>query len=195
MSKDLNSFVVANPNKCIGCRACEVACSAVHSSNNNVVSTVGTVETPIIPRLFLIKTEKMVLPIQCRHCEDAPCANVCPVGAIVQQGDAIVVDEKACIGCKTCLLACPVGAIDLLPQYHEGQEVKQIALKEETADGVDEKVKCIAYKCDLCKSVDRDPACVAVCPKQALSVISPKQEKIARNKQAALSLLESIKNL
>lgn len=194
MKTNINAFVVANPNKCIGCRTCEVACSTVHNQNNNVVATVGTMETPVIPRLFLSKAGGLVMPIQCRHCEDAPCANVCPVGAIVQKDNAILVDEKVCVGCKTCLLACPVGAIDLLPQYDQGEKVLQSGLKEESDRQLETKTKYIAYKCDLCKSADRSPACIDVCPQKALTIIFPEQEKKARNEKAALSLLNSIGN-
>ena len=84
-----NSFVIANSNKCIGCKVCEVACFTVHNKNNNVVATVGTVTTPIIPRLNVIKGEDFAMPIQCRQCEDAPCANVCPVSAIRQEDNTI----------------------------------------------------------------------------------------------------------
>ena len=193
MKTTSNSFVVANSNKCIGCKACEVACFAVHNGNNNVVATVGTVTTPIIPRLNVVRGENYAMPIQCRQCEDAPCANVCPVGAIKQENNIIVVDEKACIGCKTCLMACPVGAIDLLPQYNNGEEVIQINLMEDGEDGLKEKVKSVAYKCDLCRENGK-PACVSACPQKVLTLVTPEKEKKARNKAAALSLLETVKN-
>ncbi|WML36982.1 4Fe-4S dicluster domain-containing protein [Clostridium sp. OS1-26] len=193
MKTTSNSFVVANSNKCIGCKACEVACFTVHNGNNNVVATVGTVTTPIIPRLNVIRGEGYAMPVQCRQCEDAPCANVCPVGAIKQENNIIVVDEKACIGCKTCLMACPVGAIDLLPQYNKGEEVIQINLMEDGEDGLKEKVKSVAYKCDLCRENGK-PACVNACPQKVLTLVTPEKEKKARNKAAALSLLETVKN-
>jgi len=187
-----NSFVVANTNKCIGCKVCEVVCFAVHNKNNQVVATVGTVVTPIIPRLYLVKGETLTMPIQCRHCEDAPCANSCIIGAIKQEDNTIVIDENACIGCKTCLLACPFGAIDLLPKFEDGEAVIQANLKEEGEYGLDDKVKTVAYKCDLCKEHGK-PACVAVCPQKALTLVAPAEEKKRRNRQAALSLLAALK--
>ncbi len=178
MKPDLNSFVIADPSKCIGCRSCEVACAAVHRDNDAGL-TVGTMETPIVPRLFLIKEEKIVMPIQCRHCEDAPCANSCPVGAIVQKDGSIMVKESACIGCKTCMLVCPVGAVDLLPKFQE----------QLPGAAFEEKSKLVAYKCDLCKEIGGMPACVKACPKEALKVAVPKEDKKDRNVKAALGLL------
>jgi electron transport protein HydN len=192
MRETSNSFVVAVTNQCVGCKACEVACFAVHNKNNQVAATVGTVVTPIIPRLFLVNAETFTIPLQCRHCEDAPCANSCPIGAIKQEDNAIVIDENACIGCKTCLLACPFGAIDLLPQFEDGEAVVQSNLKQEDEYGLEDKVKIVAYKCDLCKEHGK-AACVAACPQKALTLVAPAEEKKRRNRQAALSLLAAIK--
>lgn len=183
MKPDLNSFVIADPNKCVGCRACEVACAAVHRENHEG-ATVGTMDSTILPRLFLVKNKEIVMPIQCRHCEDAPCASACPVGAIVQKDGSIVVNEKACIGCKTCSLVCPVGAVDLLPRYES----------ETVTGGIDSKLKVVAYKCDLCKETGGTPSCVRACPKDALKVAEPKEDKKDRNIRAALGLLQINEN-
>jgi len=68
MKPNLNSFVIGDPKKCIGCRSCEVACAVAHSENNTGL-TVGTMESPIIPRLFYLKNNNSVMEVQCRHCE------------------------------------------------------------------------------------------------------------------------------
>lgn len=184
MKRDLNSFVIGDPNKCIGCRSCEVACAAVHR-DNTAGATVGTMDTPITPRLFFIKSKDAAMRIQCRHCEDAPCANSCPAGAITQVDGSIVIDDKACIGCRTCTLVCPVGAINLLPRFEN----------EEVTGGIDRKLRIMAYKCDLCKEAGGTPNCVKACPKDALKVATPREDKRDRNIKAVLELLEFNKNL
>lgn len=108
---EANPFVIADAGKCIGCKACELACFAVHNRENGVSAAVGTITIPVIPRLYVTKAGRSAAPVQCRHCENAPCAAACPVGAIRQENGAILIDEERCIGCKACALACPFGAI------------------------------------------------------------------------------------
>lgn len=191
MSTNLNAFILADPNKCIGCRICEVACSVAHTDREAV--TAGMIDAPLIAKLYLVKTPAVTMPIQCRHCEDAPCAQVCPVAAITQTKGNIIIDEKNCIGCKTCLMACPFGAIDFAPVYRNGQLVSQSGLQVETKDGLMEKQMVVASKCDLCAGHADGPACVRACPEKALELVVPKREKKKRNIEAALSLQDAVK--
>lgn len=191
MSTNLNAFILADPNKCIGCRICEVACSVAHTDKEAV--TAGMIDAPLIAKLYLVKTPAVTMPIQCRHCEDAPCAQVCPVAAITQTKGNIIIDEKNCIGCKTCLMACPFGAIDFAPVYRNGQLVSQSGLQVETKDGLMEKQMVVASKCDLCAGHADGPACVRACPEKALELVVPKREKKKRNIEAALSLQDAVK--
>ncbi len=165
----MNTFVVADPNKCIGCRTCEVACVVAHSENN--IFTSKNEDIDFNPRLSVIKTAQVSAPIQCRHCEDALCANVCPNGSIVNKDGVIYVNKNTCIGCKTCLMACPLGAIDLVTDYNNGEKVLQKGLKFDHNNKLFFKEKIIANKCDLCIGRESGPACVEVCPTSAFKIV------------------------
>lgn len=176
-------FIVADANKCIGCKICEVACHAAH---DNLNYTVGAQNSAIAPRLHVMQINGKSVPVQCRHCEDAPCANACAIGAITEQDGKIMINEATCIGCKACLVACPFGAIDLRPQIMNGQIVAQPRLR--MADEMeDNKSVLVAYKCDLC--ADRETqACVAECPEKALRLYDAAEDSKAKALQSALAL-------
>ncbi|QSZ26873.1 4Fe-4S dicluster domain-containing protein [Aceticella autotrophica] len=171
MKNNLNAFVIANPNRCIGCRTCEIACALAHLEGNPLSE--GTDDFQFNQRLNVIKTATVSSPIQCRHCEDAPCANVCPVGAIVRKNNTIQINNQICIGCKNCLLACPFGAIDFITEYVNGKKNIQENLKIVENSNMYNKERIIANKCDLCIGRENGPACVEVCPTNALRLVKP----------------------
>ena len=170
--KLVNNFIVADPNKCIGCRTCEIACVLAHAPEDALIN--GSVDNYFYPRLKVIKTAMVSVPVQCRHCEDAPCANVCPNGAIVNRNNTIQIDPDLCIGCKTCMMACPFGAIDLAPEYKKGEVEWQTGLKVVDYDGAHPKEKVTGYKCDLCIGRKEGPACAGVCPTSAFIAVEGK---------------------
>lgn len=167
----MNSFVVADPNKCIGCRTCEIACVVAHSKEN--IFEMESSEIEFYPRLSVIKTAEVSAPIQCRHCEDAPCANVCPEGSIINKDGVVYIDKSTCIGCKTCIVVCPLGAIDLVSEYDKGEKVVQQGLKVIESGKLCFKDKMIANKCDLCIGREKGPACAEVCPTSAFQIVKP----------------------
>jgi electron transport protein HydN len=134
----------------------------------------GTVDKDFHPRLKVIKTPQVSVPVQCRHCEDAPCANVCPHGAIINKNNTIQIDSAACIGCKTCLMACPFGVIDMAPQFTDGEAVWQTGLKVVDEEGERDKENMVVYKCDLCIGRKAGPACAGVCPTNAFTAVEGK---------------------
>ena len=168
MKNDLNAFVTADPNKCIGCRVCEIACAVAHL--DKTVKTVGSLNAPLLPRLYLVKTSETTMPVQCRHCEDAPCVKSCPVSAIDRRDNKIMMAEQRCIGCKSCLLACPFGAIELIAVC---------------PDDSSRDYNVVASKCDLCSGKPKGPACVAACPSQALRYVNIAEERKRRQLYAA----------
>ncbi|MDR0408979.1 MAG: 4Fe-4S dicluster domain-containing protein [Spirochaetaceae bacterium] len=154
-------FVLADTAKCTGCRACELACFAGHLEKRPL--TAGCISSPVTPRLFLTREGVLCMPVQCHHCEDAPCLRSCLTGAISRKNGVVVLDQNRCIACKNCAMACPFGAV----QVFSGDELAE--------SGGDCHVKKLVYKCDLC--VDSgEPACAANCPNKALRLVDPAAE-------------------
>ncbi len=94
-----------NPEKCISCRTCELACSFKHDREFR----------PTAARVNVIQFEKegISVPLMCLQCDNAACEKVCPSGALKRNEDtgALVVDDAKCIRCKMCVQACPFGNI------------------------------------------------------------------------------------
>ncbi|MDO5564174.1 MAG: 4Fe-4S dicluster domain-containing protein [Eubacteriales bacterium] len=176
----LGKYVVGDTSKCTGCKACEVACFAEHNKKTNGVGkTVGTVTIPVTPKLYVTKGDGFCVPIQCKHCEDAPCLNACQKDAICRIDHKVIVDVEKCIGCKDCMMACPFGAISLLPLCKNGKVVAQVGCTD---------TQLSASKCDLCQGIDGGPACVRVCPNEALRLVEPEKERKEKNIKSAYSL-------
>ena len=162
----MNRFVIANPGRCIGCNTCMAACASVHRA----------VGLQALPRLTVMRTFEITAPIQCRHCEDAPCARVCPVDAITLGDHQIDLNEQKCIGCKLCAIACPFGAITPSGTPVSGVTGIRVDLPvDATLDPLlawNIGVRAVAVKCDLCSFQSSGPECVRVCPTDALRVVN-----------------------
>ena len=160
----MNQFLIANAQQCIGCRTCEVACAVAHQQAQDVAALSTN---HFAPRIRVVKSDALSTATLCRQCEDAPCANVCPVEAIQRDRGVWRVDQRRCIGCKSCMVACPYGAMSVMM----------------TGEGVQ------ALKCDLCHHRAEGPACVAACPTQALRVMVPAElEALCAQKRQRLAL-------
>jgi Fe-S-cluster-containing dehydrogenase component len=135
---------VIDHRRCIGCHACTVACKAENDvpvgSFRTWVKYTEIGQFPRVRRHFAV--------LRCNHCSSAPCVTICPVTALAKRNDGIVdLDKDVCIGCKACMEACPYDAL---------------YLNEDT--GSAEKCHYCAHRVD----VGLEPACVTVCPEQAI---------------------------
>ncbi|MGY3901859.1 4Fe-4S dicluster domain-containing protein [Aeromonas lusitana] len=176
----MNRFVIADPKLCIGCGTCMAACSTVHKAK-------GLQQAP---RLTVMRHEQATMPVQCRHCEDAPCIKVCPVEAIRQTDDSVQLNESLCIGCNLCAVACPFGAIQsggsrpvaMSNSYDTYIPCSIRSSNPSTSAGLstfgsdllswEPGVRAIAVKCDLCAFREEGPACIEACPSQALTLVN-----------------------
>ncbi|MCO6524046.1 MAG: 4Fe-4S dicluster domain-containing protein [Candidatus Schmidhempelia sp.] len=164
-----HSFIAADADKCIGCRTCEIACVISHNHDMNISSQ------QFQPRLKVIKGMTITTPVTCKQCENAPCAQHCPTGAIVQKNNCIQVIQSRCIGCKTCVIACPFGAMTVVTTER---------MDEAEKTGKNKQYQTQAIKCDLCNDNPQGPACVTVCPTQALHLVEPRSlEQLIKGKQ------------
>ncbi|HIB30202.1 MAG TPA: 4Fe-4S dicluster domain-containing protein [Candidatus Marinimicrobia bacterium] len=136
-------FVIDN-RLCIGCHACTVACKSEHDIpigvNRTHVKYIEKGEFPNNTREFSVH--------RCNHCADAPCVEICPTTALYTRVDGIVdFDNDRCIGCKSCMQACPYDALYIDPDTNT------------------------AAKCNYCAhrlDGGYEPACVIVCPVEAI---------------------------
>jgi Fe-S-cluster-containing dehydrogenase component/formate-dependent nitrite reductase membrane component NrfD len=137
---------VIDHTRCIGCHACTTACKSENqvplSVTRTYVKYVDVGEFPQTRRAFQVT--------RCNQCEYAPCVTACPTSAMFRRADGIVdFDKSICIGCKACIAACPYDAIFINPEDHS------------------------AEKCNFCAhrlDVGLEPACVVVCPTEAILV-------------------------
>ncbi|MGB9792953.1 MAG: 4Fe-4S dicluster domain-containing protein, partial [Thermacetogeniaceae bacterium] len=104
--------VLVDIKKCLGCRSCELACAVQHSASRNLYQAIQE-SPPPRRRIFVESVGEKSFPLNCRHCDDAPCAAVCTTGAMKKDPATGVVanNPEKCVGCWMCVMACPFGAI------------------------------------------------------------------------------------
>jgi len=184
----VNRFVIADSKVCIGCRTCEAACSEIHRQHG----------LQSMPRLKVMRSAKESAPQLCHHCEDAPCAQVCPVNAIVRDNGAVQLNESLCVSCKLCGIVCPFGAIEFSGSRPLDIPANANSPKAPAAPPASPRVssfldwvpgvRAIAVKCDLCSFDEQGPACVRTCPTHALRVVSNQDIAQASKRKRALTI-------
>jgi carbon-monoxide dehydrogenase iron sulfur subunit len=133
---------------CIGCHLCEIYCILAHSGTTDLVKAFNKLNKPS-PRVIVEEKDEyyVTFALQCRHCDDPLCIKTCITGAMHRDEKTgyIICNEDKCVGCWSCILVCPYGAIRR------------------------DKNKKIASKCDLCIELG-NPVCVENCPNEALEL-------------------------
>jgi len=137
---------VIDQTRCIGCHACTTACKSENLVPLSVTRTyVKHVDIGVFPQ-----TRRAHQVTRCNQCANAPCVTACPTSAMFKRSDGIVdFDKNICIGCKACIAACPYDAIFINPEDHSA-----------------EKCNFCAHRIDM----GLEPACVVVCPTQAILI-------------------------
>lgn len=149
-------------SKCIGCKACQVACSEWNDLRDEVGQNHGTYDNPtdLTASSWTVmrftehedesgKLEWLIRKDGCMHCAEPGCLAACPSpGAIIQYANGIVdFNQDKCIGCGYCITGCPFNIPRISQKDHK------------------------AYKCSLCSdrvAVGMEPACVKTCPTGAI---------------------------
>jgi carbon-monoxide dehydrogenase iron sulfur subunit len=164
-SQAAGKTIICRIERCMACHSCEIACAVAHSQSQELGVAIQE-ETKPRSRVKVEAAGEHGLPLQCRHCENAPCIMVCPTEAIHREGDRgpVLINDERCIGCKLCMTVCPFGVIDLAPG---GKAV---------------------VKCDLCAkraAEGLEPACVAACLTKALQFVDIEEYNKTKRKAAA----------
>lgn len=129
---------------CLGCHLCEYECAFANSGMTDMVKALKGKD--IFPKIKIEDGNNIHFAVNCRHCKNPICVNSCIAGALSKSEDGVVeIDKKKCVGCFTCVLVCPYGAI----------------MPDESGHA--------AQKCELCtKNACGEPNCVKHCPNHAI---------------------------
>ena len=134
--------VYVNEEWCLGCHLCEYYCAFANSGVSDMVKALKNVR--INPRIRIEEETGVSFAVSCRHCNDPICVKSCITGALTRENGAVVFNHDKCVGCFTCVLSCPYGAI--MPSDDS-----------------------VVQKCELCmKNSFGAPVCVQHCPNQAI---------------------------
>ena len=165
----MSKIIIVDEDRCLGCKQCMIECAMAHSEAETLSEAVRSGK--LQSRVHVEPVGQFGVPLQCRHCEDAPCLEICPTNAIHRDGDTepVLIEKDKCIGCKFCLMVCPFGVISL---ERSGKAV---------------------VKCDMC--IERaqrgeQPACVTGCPTKAMQLVEL-DEVLSKKRKKALAAIRS----
>jgi len=160
--------LIIDNHKCIRCNNCVAACEGVHADGQARLSLTG------------ISFYNLLAPNSCWQCEDPLCMLDCPPDAIARDPSGEVFIKESCIGCGNCETNCPYGNIFMVhprPARSFGERLRSLFGLDGLSGGggaaADESGQALAVKCDLCRDLGNDPACVRSCPTGAAIRVTP----------------------
>jgi Fe-S-cluster-containing dehydrogenase component/CRP-like cAMP-binding protein len=184
------NVLVMDMAKCIRCGNCSRACHQVHGRSRLVRRGVH-IERPTKPTRS--KTQSVLVPSVCMHCQDPECLTGCPTGAIARfPGGEIDIHPATCIGCGDCASQCPYNAISMVPAQESAVRISSGSAlarlrsvfpsrKSNDAAPVTQTEDLLAVKCNLCRNTGLNPpgaksaaySCEENCPTGALVRVNP----------------------
>jgi phenylacetyl-CoA:acceptor oxidoreductase subunit 1 len=181
--------IIVDLNRCTGCMTCVLACKEENLTRPSIWwNKILELESESFDHITYVRHA-------CMHCDNPPCVASCPVNAISQRPDGIVlIDQKVCTGCGNCTKACPYGVIAMNPNqdYFQGEKMPY----EKTADAYRMQMSKKASKCTLCVhrvDLGKEPMCVAGCPSKAMVFgdLDNPNSAIRKNLWKSIQLLSS----
>ena len=151
--------LIVDESKCTGCLLCVIACSVRHTGDIRLDRA----------HISVWKTdEECYVPLTCHHCETPSCMAACPTKACSQDAETlrVLIDGDKCIGCRTCVVACPFGHAHY------------------------DRVSGVSVKCDYC---DGEPECARVCEPKAIAYVP--SDEVSNHKRRAAPLALSAQRL
>lgn len=134
--------IYINEKWCLACHLCEYNCAFAGTGEQDMAYALMNVR--INPNIRLEQLNEISYAVSCRHCSEPLCVKSCITGALTRADGLIKINQDKCIGCYTCIVACPYGAIS-------------------PSD------RGAVQKCELCTGTrEGTPACVRGCPNAAL---------------------------
>ncbi len=138
----MEKTIYVDIEKCLACYTCKMQCALLWSKKDDVFQASREIP-PLQSRIRVKMVGDLSIPMMCRHCEVNPCIEACPEEAIYKRDDGVVVINSAkCIGCQSCIKACPIGAI-----YFDVKENTAIKCELKCAEPFEKRNFCCVESC------------------------------------------------
>lgn len=165
------SLLVIDLETCVRCGQCSWACGSLYGESRLIrrgdkVVTRGLGAVPESADAMIEGAPRaLLMPSSCQHCENPACMVDCPTGAIGKDASGeVFIREELCTGCGACARACPWTNIQMAPRPKDAPKPAGVP------------AELLATKCDLCRTYERGPACVQVCPTGAILRVDPQKD-------------------